>query len=265
MVYEACRAARIHDKIMSFPDQYNTKVGERGLRLSGGEKQRVAIARTILKNPRVILLDEATAALDSETEQHIQKALKELSEGRTTLVIAHRLSTITSANQILCIHQGRVVEQGTHQELLALNGRYSMMWAKQVKAEARARGSTDIDGSSSDEGQRSPVSSDGDEEIGVLSRMETVATVPRSQDEVVGVEAVSVSRKDTVTPPGSLGGAGIEAGASDYDEGKGASRLERRPSELRRSASGTSLSVGRDGGREVRWDTTGLREALGKN
>jgi len=255
MVYEACRAARIHDKIMSFPDQYNTKVGERGLRLSGGEKQRVAIARTILKNPRVILLDEATAALDSETEQHIQKALKELSEGRTTLVIAHRLSTITSANQILCIHQGRVVERGTHEELLALNGRYSMMWAKQVKAEARARESTDIDGSSSDEGQRSPVSSDGDEEIGGLSRSETAAAVgqavalPRSQDEVVGVEVVPVSRKDTVTPTGSLGGA---------------SGLERRPSELRRSASGTSLNTGRNGGREIRWDTTGLREALGK-
>ena len=256
MVYEACRAARIHDKIMSFPDRYNTRVGERGLRLSGGEKQRVAIARTILKNPRVILLDEATAALDSETEQHIQKALKELSEGRTTLVIAHRLSTITSANQILCIHQGRVVERGTHEELLALDGRYSMMWAKQVKAEARARESTDIDGSSSDEGQRSPVSSDGDES-------ETTATVPRSQDEVVGVEVVPVSRKDTVTPPGSSSGAEAvgREGTCNIDEGK---RLERRPSELRRSASGTSLSMGRNGGREVRWDTTGLREALGR-
>ena len=264
MVYEACRAARIHDKIMSFPDQYNTKVGERGLRLSGGEKQRVAIARTILKNPRVILLDEATAALDSETEQHIQKALKELSEGRTTLVIAHRLSTITSANQILCIHQGRVVERGTHEELLALNGRYSMMWAKQVKAEARARESTDIDGSSSD-GQRSPVSSDGGEEIGVLSRPETAATVgqamavPRSQDEVVGVEVMPVSRKNTVT----LQGAGAVERTCDIDEGRRASRLERRPS-VRRSASGTSLSTVGNGVREVRWDTSGLREALGK-
>lgn len=135
MVYEACRAASIHDKILAFPDQYNTKVGERGLRLSGGEKQRVAIARAILKNPSVILLDEATAALDSETEQHIQAALKELTRGRTTLVIAHRLSTITSADQILCIHQGQVAEQGTHEELLALKGRYYAMWNKQARAQ----------------------------------------------------------------------------------------------------------------------------------
>lgn len=135
MVYEACRAAAIHDKILAFPDGYNTKVGERGLRLSGGEKQRVAIARTILKNPKVILLDEATAALDSETEQHIQAALKELTRGRTTLVIAHRLSTIVTADQILCIHAGQVVERGTHEELLALKGRYYTMWNKQVRAQ----------------------------------------------------------------------------------------------------------------------------------
>ena len=143
MVYDACRAASIHHKIMSFPDGYSTRVGERGLRLSGGEKQRVAIARTILKNPKIILLDEATAALDSETEQHIQAALKELSRGRTTLVIAHRLSTIVGANQILCIHEGKVAESGTHEELLALGGRYRGMWNKQIRAakveQAKAR------------------------------------------------------------------------------------------------------------------------------
>lgn len=137
MVHEACRAASIHDKIMSFPDGYETKVGERGLRLSGGEKQRVAIARTILKDPKIILLDEATAALDSETEQHIQAALKELAKGRTTLVIAHRLSTITQANQILCLHEGKVIEAGTHEELLAKGGRYAMMWRKQIRAELK--------------------------------------------------------------------------------------------------------------------------------
>lgn len=137
MVFDACRAASIHDKIMSFPDQYETRVGERGLRLSGGEKQRVAIARTILKNPKIILLDEATAALDSETEQHIQAALKELARGRTTLVIAHRLSTITQANQILCLHEGKVIESGTHEELLAKSGRYAMMWRKQIRAEQK--------------------------------------------------------------------------------------------------------------------------------
>lgn len=137
-VYSACRAASIHDKILGFPDGYQSRVGERGLKLSGGEKQRVAIARTILKDPRIILLDEATAALDSETEQHIQTALDKLSQGRTTLVIAHRLSTITTADRILVLHAGRVVESGTHEQLLARKGRYASMWRKQIRAQKAA-------------------------------------------------------------------------------------------------------------------------------
>ncbi|KAL4808930.1 hypothetical protein BDV18DRAFT_133521 [Aspergillus unguis] len=137
-VYEACRAASIHDKILSFPDGYNTKVGERGLRLSGGEKQRVAIARTIIKNPRIILLDEATAALDTETEEHIQGALSTLSQGRTMLVIAHRLSTITTADRILVLSEGQVKESGTHDQLLAMKGRYASMWRKQIRAQRAA-------------------------------------------------------------------------------------------------------------------------------
>lgn len=137
-VYEACRAASIHDKILAFPDKYETKVGERGLRLSGGEKQRVAIARTILKNPRIIMLDEATAALDTETEQHIQEAFQTLAQGRTMLIIAHRLSTITHANQILVLHQGKVAERGTHEELLEKNGHYASMWKKQIRAQRAA-------------------------------------------------------------------------------------------------------------------------------
>ena len=137
-VYDACRAASIHEKILGFPDGYQSKVGERGLKLSGGEKQRVAIARTILKDPRIILLDEATAALDTETEQHIQTALDQLSQGRTTLIIAHRLSTITTADQIVVLHAGKVVESGTHEELLARKGRYNNMWKKQIKAQRAA-------------------------------------------------------------------------------------------------------------------------------
>lgn len=137
-VFDACRAASIHEKILAFPDGYRTRVGERGLKLSGGEKQRVAIARTILKNPRIILLDEATAALDTETEQNIQTALDKLSQGRTTLVIAHRLSTITTADQIMVLHAGKVAETGTHGELLVRKGRYASMWRKQIRAQRAA-------------------------------------------------------------------------------------------------------------------------------
>lgn len=180
-VYAACRAASIHDKIMGFPDQYETKVGERGLRLSGGEKQRVAIARTIIKNPRIILLDEATAALDTETEEHIQEALHTLSRGRTMLVIAHRLSTITMCDQILVLHQGKVAEKGTHLELLAKRGRYAGMWKKQVRAQRAAeeakvlkdkadrlrRESMDSSATRARNGQdeESPPSSDEDDQI----------------------------------------------------------------------------------------------------
>ena len=139
-IQNAARAAQIHDRIMEFPDGYRTRVGERGLRLSGGERQRVAIARTILKNPKIIMLDEATSALDTSTERHIQTALNELSRNRTTIVIAHRLSTITSADLILCIQGGEIVEAGTHEELIARadrgkGGVYWAMWQKQIRAE----------------------------------------------------------------------------------------------------------------------------------
>ncbi|KAI1824420.1 ABC transporter-like protein [Xylaria intraflava] len=134
-VIAACQAASIHDRIMSFPDKYSTKVGDRGLRLSGGERQRLAIARTLLKNPKIIMLDEATSALDTHTEQQIQVQLASISRGRTVLIIAHRLSTITHADQILVLHQGTIVEKGTHEELLELNGKYASMWNKQAKAE----------------------------------------------------------------------------------------------------------------------------------
>jgi ATP-binding cassette subfamily B protein len=116
---------------VSLPDGYQTMVGERGLKLSGGEKQRVAIARTLLKNPSLLIFDEATSALDSETERAIQKELMELAQNRTTLIIAHRLSTIIHAQQILVMDAGRVIERGTHESLLSLQGRYAEMWRVQ--------------------------------------------------------------------------------------------------------------------------------------
>ncbi|KAF2264633.1 ABC heavy metal transporter [Lojkania enalia] len=132
-IYAACRAASIHDKILSFPRGYDTIVGERGLRLSGGEKQRIAIARAILKNPQIILLDEATASLDTHTEKQIQAALETATKGRTTITVAHRLSTITKHNQILVFHEGSIVERGRHEDLLELGGRYKEMWEKQTR------------------------------------------------------------------------------------------------------------------------------------
>lgn len=130
-VEAVARAAYIHDFIVSLPDGYATMVGERGLKLSGGEKQRVAIARTLLKNPSILIFDEATSALDSKAEQAIQAQLKDIARERTTLVIAHRLSTIIDAAQILVLDHGRIVERGTHAVLLAQQGAYAQMWARQ--------------------------------------------------------------------------------------------------------------------------------------
>lgn len=134
-VEAAAVAADIHDKIMGFPEGYDTQVGERGLKLSGGEKQRVAIARTILKAPEIILLDEATSALDTQTERNIQASLAEVCANRTTIVVAHRLSTIIGADQILVVSEGRIAERGRHEDLLAKGGLYADMWLKQQQAQ----------------------------------------------------------------------------------------------------------------------------------
>lgn len=133
-VEEAAKLASIHDFIMGLPDGYNTIVGERGLKLSGGEKQRVAIARTILKRPRILLFDEATSALDTHTEKEIQESLRDVSSGLTTLVIAHRLSTVVDADEIIVLDQGEIIERGNHAQLLERDGAYAAMWAKQQEA-----------------------------------------------------------------------------------------------------------------------------------
>jgi ATP-binding cassette subfamily B protein len=134
-VVEAAKAAHIHDFIATLPDGYETKVGERGLKLSGGEKQRVAIARALLKRPRILIFDEATSALDSKAEKAIQAELDRIARGRTTLVIAHRLSTVLDADQILVMDHGRIAERGTHRELLEAGGLYAQMWALQQEEE----------------------------------------------------------------------------------------------------------------------------------
>jgi ATP-binding cassette subfamily B protein len=134
-IEQAARQAQVHDFVLKLPEGYDTRVGERGLKLSGGEKQRVAIARTILKDPRILILDEATSALDTRTEQDIQSALRTVANRRTTLVIAHRLSTVVDADEILVLQDGQVAERGRHAALLAKGGLYAKMWTLQAAEE----------------------------------------------------------------------------------------------------------------------------------
>ncbi len=145
-IEEAARLAQIHDFVMSLPQGYDTVVGERGLKLSGGEKQRVSIARTILKGPPILVLDEATSALDTFTEQEIQVALKQVSRDRTTVVIAHRLSTVIDADEIIVLDKGVIAERGTHTALLRKKGLYAAMWNRQREAdEARRKLAENLD------------------------------------------------------------------------------------------------------------------------
>jgi ATP-binding cassette subfamily B protein len=150
-VEAAARAAQVHDFVARLPEGYATRVGERGLKLSGGEKQRVAIARTILKDPRILILDEATSALDTRTEQEIQAALRDVARNRTALVIAHRLSTVVEADEIIVLQDGRIAERGTHASLIATGGLYAEMWRRQseavaaAEAAARAQAEADLD------------------------------------------------------------------------------------------------------------------------
>jgi ATP-binding cassette subfamily B protein len=148
-IENAAKLAQVHDFVTRLPDGYATRVGERGLKLSGGEKQRVAIARTILKDPRLLILDEATSALDTRTEQEIQAALRDVARNRTTLVIAHRLSTVVEADEIIVLQEGAIAERGTHGALIAAGGLYADMWRRQSEAmaaaEAAARAQAEAD------------------------------------------------------------------------------------------------------------------------
>ncbi|KAF9972286.1 ATP-binding cassette sub- B member 6, mitochondrial [Actinomortierella ambigua] len=208
-VIMAAKAAQIHDKVTNFPDGYETMVGERGLRLSGGEKQRVAIARTILKNPPIVLLDEATSALDSATEAQIQAALAKMTENRTTLVIAHRLSTIVNADLILCLKDGEVVEQGTHEELLAYGrekggqGVYYEMWQHQSRDDFAVDDATTVDGDAGS-GSDKDVSVRGNGKgKKVMSQGTSLSTIAAAEPATSAPAQVGTSTPNATTATGS--------------------------------------------------------------
>lgn len=182
-VEAAALAAQIHDRILSFPDGYSTVVGERGVRLSGGEKQRVAIARTILKNPPILLLDEATSALDSQTERQLQSALNNLMHGRSSLTIAHRLSTIINCDTIIVMDAGRVVETGSHADLIAKGGLYSRMWEQQIKTQKEQEAAAAA--------QEAALQADPDHNVGTVD----VQTRRKSQPGLLGIVPPAVTRE----------------------------------------------------------------------
>ena len=200
-IEEACKAAAVHDKIMSFPDGYKSKVGERGVKLSGGELQRVSIARVLLKNPKIVMLDEATSAVDSSTEALIQEAFKRLSSGRTTFVVAHRLSTIVDADQILVVDAGQIIERGRHAELLERGGKYAELWMKQTQPR---------DASAVPSKANSVRSGDGDGK-GDASATELLIDITPPDDEQDGGEAAgkSTGRSEGGDGEGGGGGGGV--------------------------------------------------------
>lgn len=163
-IQAAAEAAQIHEIISRFPEAYATRVGERGMRLSGGEKQRVAIARTILKNPPILLLDEATSALDTQTERDIQNSIESISKDRTTLMIAHRLSTIVDADEILVIQKGEIAEQGSHEELMQAGGIYAAMWMQQLREDRTPAGSSHSSQKDSSKGEESDEDDSSDDD-----------------------------------------------------------------------------------------------------
>ncbi|KAK6865677.1 vacuolar ABC heavy metal transporter [Apiospora arundinis] len=182
-IYEACKAAAIHDHIMGFSEGYKTRVGERGVKLSGGELQRIAIARAILKHPDIVLLDEATSSVDTETEQKIQGGLQALCEGRTTFIVAHRLSTVMNADIIFVVSDGEIVEQGSHEELLGKGGKYAELWSKQIFAKPKElKESKDSENHDGTDQQIKSAASDSDKQTSPTSQKPVTTPLRRPID-----------------------------------------------------------------------------------
>ncbi|KAF1983617.1 hypothetical protein K402DRAFT_337885 [Aulographum hederae CBS 113979] len=202
-VMEACKAAAIHDKILTFTDGYKTKVGERGVKLSGGELQRIAIARVLVKNPRIVILDEATSAVDSNTESHIQEALRKLTTGRTTFIIAHRLSTIMHADQILVITDGEVVERGNHWDLLRQGGKYKDLWTAQTTPLRSLPPSANDNGEGSSKASSMTAKDGADhaEDVNVNQLIVDVST--KAYSEALAQEMLNTDKDDAENEPAS--------------------------------------------------------------
>ena len=237
-VEAAALAAQIHDRIESFPEGYSTVVGERGVRLSGGEKQRVAIARTILKNPPVLLLDEATSALDSQTERQLQTALNTLMEGRSSLTIAHRLSTIINCDNIIVMDSGKVVESGSHAELIARGGKYSKMWEQQIKTQKEQEAAAVLQ---QEQLQKDMQSSPVDAKPPALPATAPAQTVDADEPPVVKEEEIVSAPAPETAPTNGL------ASTADADAAAATASSSTQPSSSEQSPNPGASGSGSDG------------------
>lgn len=246
-VEAAAKAAQIHDRVSGFPEGWKTIVGERGVKLSGGEKQRVALARTFLKNPKILLLDEATSALDTHTEKLLQTALRSILQGRTSLTIAHRLSTIVNSDRIIVLDNGRVVENGSHQELLEKNGLYKSMWMQQIKTDreaqemAKEEQEAEVQATNvQDRSQSSTVTPD-EQEASVKGEGAMRDTKNKSKDveAIVGAAAASTDEQSSAVPASRATEAETEpilAETSDLHRETPGRRNEKKDSSAQRAA-----------------------------
>ncbi|KAF9918225.1 Homocysteine S-methyltransferase 1 [Linnemannia zychae] len=231
-IQAAAEAAQIHEIISRFPDGYATRVGERGMRLSGGEKQRVAIARTILKNPPILLLDEATSALDTQTERDIQNSIESISKDRTTLMIAHRLSTIVDADEILVIQKGEIAEQGSHEELMQAGGIYAAMWMQQLREDRTPAGSSHSSQKEGEESDEDDSSDDDNSHSGHVSKIRIRRShhnsrYPRGAGRGQHTDRVTMSFSLPVYGSQFESGTGPSSSTSDYGSGMSPTTLRR--------------------------------------
>ncbi|KAI1371702.1 hypothetical protein F4677DRAFT_288409 [Hypoxylon crocopeplum] len=244
-VYSACKAAAIHDHVMGFTEGYKTRVGERGVKLSGGELQRIAIARAILKQPEIVLLDEATSSVDTDTEQKIQEGLRALCHGRTTFIVAHRLSTVMNADTIFVVANGEIVEQGNHEDLISKGGKYAELWSKQIfvkpkeskedKQNGEAVG-TVLSGATQTDGSVDQPANDTNAQISTPKDTRNAVQTPRPSPTVTTTMASKANGQGVKTPNGhKKEGSKLNPGAPEFTPRSAAAPNLIHPSPIRNS------------------------------